>query len=73
MGGDLGCPPFAMPKTKKVKDIDVVSQIMAYEEGQLTEEQTLALFKHLVKTGLAWQLQGSYGRVAEALLDAGLI
>ena len=62
-----------MSKSKKVKDIDVVSQIMAYEEGQLTEEQTLTLFKHLVKTGLAWQLQGSYGRAAKALLDAGLI
>ena len=73
MGGDLGCPLFAMSKTPKAKEIDVVSQIMAYEEGQLTEEQTLTLFKHLVKTGLAWQLQGSYGRAAKALLDAGLI
>ena len=73
MGGDLGCPLFAMSKTPKAKEIDVVSQIMAYEEGQLTEEQTLALFKHLVVSGLAWQLQGHYGRTAKALQEMGLI
>ena len=71
MGGGLGCPPFTMSKTKK--EIDVVSQIMAYESGELDQEQTIALFKHLVKTGMAWELQGSYGRAAKALIDAGLI
>ena len=62
-----------MSKTKKAKEIDVVSQIMAYESGELDQEQTIALFKHLVKTGLAWQLQGSYGRAAQALIEAGVI
>ena len=73
MGGDLGCPPFAMPKTPKAKEIDVVSQIMAYEEGSLNREEMIALFRHLVKTGLAWELQGSYGRIARALITAGVI
>lgn len=56
-----------------VKPLDQVGQIMAYEQGDLDEEQTIELFQDLVNSGLAWQLQGSYGRTAKALLDAGLI
>lgn len=50
-----------------------VDAIIAYENGDLSREQTLALFQMLVDTGVAWQLQGSYGREAKALLKAGLI
>ena len=48
-----------------------VGQIIAYESGELTSEDTLVLFSHLVKTGLAWQLQGHYGRTAAALISNG--
>lgn len=47
--------------------------IIAFEQGDLDEEDTLALFQDLVDTGLAWSLQGSYGRTAKHLLDQGLI
>lgn len=50
-----------------------IDKIIAYEAGDLDEDETLALFQELVKTGLAWRLQGHYGRTAVALLDAGLI
>ena len=50
-----------------------VEYIIRYETGELTQEDTLALFQHLVETGLAWQLQGHYGRTAKALLEAGVI
>jgi len=47
--------------------------IVDFELGLLNEEQIIELFQHLVNTGLAWQLQGHYGRTAEALIEAGLI
>lgn len=52
---------------------DLVDSIIAYENDQLSHEDTVALFQHLVDTGMAWRLQGHYGRVASAMLDAGLI
>jgi len=48
-----------------------ISKIMAYENGELTEEEIIELFQELIDSGLAWQLQGSYGRTAKALIDAG--
>jgi len=52
---------------------DLVDLIMDLESGQLSEEGIIDLFQLLVDTGLAWELQGSYGRTAQQLLDAGLI
>jgi len=49
------------------------SDIIDYESGLLDEDETLDLFQRLVDSGLAWQLQGHYGRTAMALIEEGLI
>lgn len=46
---------------------DLVGKIMKYENGEMNEEETLEFFRELVESGLAWQLQGHYGRTAIAL------
>jgi hypothetical protein len=53
--------------------LDQVDNIIAYEQGELDEDETITLFQSLVNSGLAWQLQGSYGRTAVNLIRAGLV
>lgn len=50
-----------------------VEQIIAYETGELSEADTLALFSSLIADGSVWVLQGHYGRTAVQLIDAGII
>lgn len=57
----------------KDKPYDVTGAIIAFEMGELDHDETVELFQHLVDTGMAWTLQGSYGRTAKALIEAGEI
>ena len=51
---------------------DLTDRIIEYEEGGLDEEDTIALFQELIDNGMAWTLQGSYGRMAKHLIECGL-
>ena len=52
---------------------DVVGAIMRYEGGEMSEEETIEFFQRLVDSGLAWSLQGHYGRAATTLIQRGLV
>jgi len=56
-----------------VDRLDILSMMMDWEEGTLMWRRTLVLFSTLIRTGLIWQLQGCYGRMAHNLLEAGVI
>lgn len=36
------------------------------------EQQIIDAWQHLINTGLAWRLQGWFGRQATALIDQGI-
>ncbi|QOV06196.1 hypothetical protein KGG72_gp66 [Streptomyces phage Salutena] len=52
---------------------DIAIDLISYEQGELDPAETLDLFGLLVKSGMAWTLQGSYGRTANELIHAGYL
>jgi len=52
---------------------NLTERIVAYEQGELNQEQTIQLFQELVNSGMIMKLQGHYGRMAFQLMEAGLI
>ena len=52
---------------------DIVGQIVAFEQGELEDGEVHALFQFLLDSGMIYSLQGSYQRMAEDLLLAGVI
>jgi hypothetical protein len=57
----------------KKKFYPTVDKIIAYEGGELSDNEIIELFSELIKNGMAWSLQGCYGRQAEALIKGGYI
>jgi len=52
--------------------VDLVDQIVAFESGEMTDDEMIELFQMLIDMGVVWQLQGRYGRTARDLIEAGL-
>ena len=51
----------------------MIDKILAYENGELDEDEIIGLFQELVDNGVVWGLQGSYGRLAQQMIEAGLV
>ena len=50
-----------------------ITKLIAFETGSLSDEETVELFQTLVDKNIAWSLQGMYGRIADQLIEAGLV
>lgn len=50
-----------------------IDKIMDYEDGQMSFGEVISFFSELIKSGLAWKLQGSYGRTAHSMITNGYL
>ena len=50
----------------------MVDKIISYENGEMSGTEIVSFFQELIDTGLAWELQGHYGRTATCLIEDGL-
>lgn len=53
--------------------MNITAQLIEYETGEMNEVDVVNLFAHLIRTKVAWQLQGHYGRTANSFIQDGLI
>ncbi len=51
--------------------MNLVDQIIRYENGSMEEKEMISFFQDLINNGMAWSLQGHYGRTAMALIEEG--
>ncbi|KKM72826.1 hypothetical protein LCGC14_1416520 [marine sediment metagenome] len=57
-----------MPTTE-----ELMNRVLQYEMKELDDAAVIDLFQDLVDTGMAWNLQGIYGRTACELISLGYI
>lgn len=66
----LGRPPVVVePMTER----ELSDALLRYENDELPREDAIRLFAYLVGSGMAWKLQGHYGRAARDLIESGVI
>ena len=53
----------------EMDDYRAIGLAEGFEHG--TPEEHIVAWQHLIDTGLAWRLQGWFGRCATAMIDAG--
>lgn len=53
-------------------DFDAIAAIDGFDGIEHDEEDIHAAFQHLIDSGLAWRLQGRFGREAHLLINAGI-
>ncbi len=52
--------------------MDIINCIMRFENGEMEDKEIVTLFQKLIDTGIIYSLQGTYQRIAENLIKAGL-
>ncbi len=61
----------APPEGKAMTDYMAVAIAEGFEQAE-DAAQVIEAWQHLIDTGLAWKLQGSFGRQAARLIEKGL-
>lgn len=50
----------------------LTEDLIRYENDEMTNEEEVVFFQKLIDTGMAWTLQGHYGRQAQRYIEEGL-
>lgn len=50
---------------------NVLNFVIQWEAGECSPEEEVEGFQHLINNGMAWTLQGCYGRRAQELIASG--
>ena len=58
----MSTPTYGMPP---------VDDFIDFEQGEMDEARAIEFLQRLIDTGLAWQLQGFYGRTCMRAIEAG--
>ena len=53
--------------------LSMSNRIFMFENGELEDHEVVELFQDLIESKLIFQLQGSYQRIAQDLVDQGVI
>ena len=48
-----------------------INKIIEYEDGSMTQEDTIEFFQEMINSGIVWKLQGHYDRMAKQLIEGG--
>ncbi len=54
-----------------MEDFNAIGIAEGFIEAE-SEEKYIEAWQHLIDTGLAWQLQGWFGRTAMSLIESGI-
>jgi len=58
---------------KQIEMMGLYQRVVEYETEDHSLEWIVQLFADLIATGLAWHLQGRYGREAKRYIENGII